>query len=225
MSIRDLILGINNLSDEQAENELLRSSVIRNSPQVITKHAGGKAVDWSASLGALTLASSNTGEAIALDPAVLCCGQPSVKCTLSTSASQTYIGRYTPTNAISFKDFRSLSIPYRITGNESAAGGFGFEIWLKAASGKQARIKCVVGSVQPGDWAIATWTRGDTTSTNVSFTGGASGWSFMDTETITAVDIVTSSATGSNGYPVWIGPILVNRGGPKGVLSLRMDGE
>jgi len=187
---------------------------------------GGVAADWSADFGALIVASANANEACALDSSVLIGGKPAVKCTFSdTAGATTYIGRYTPTNPISFKNFVSLEIPFRVTCNESAtnvatfANQFG--IWLKAASGKQARLRVDSSGLQPGGWMVLRWTRSET-STVVSFSGGASDWSFLDTETITAIDFVYAATVAANTAPVWIGPLVVNAQS-RGIVTLRMD--
>lgn len=195
--------------------------------QVKSRFAGAVACDWSAELGALTLASANANEAIALDTAVLCNGKPTVKCTFSDGVSTTYIGRYTPTNPISFANFTSIEIPIRISCNESstnvANGANPFGIWLKAASGKQARLRFDSSGTYPGGWQLLKFTRSETGT--VVFFNGASDWQWLDTETITAIDFVNAGpATGALTAPVWVGPIVVNARS-RGVVSIRMDGE
>jgi len=188
----------------------------------LSRRRGGIFCDWGSYLGALTLASANTAEAVALDTAVLFDGYPAVKCTLSTTNAATYIARWTPTNTISLKNFVNIQVPFRMTGVDSTCS-HGLQIWLKCASGKQARLVPIHTRTLPGEWRVDTWVR-TTLSGTVSFTN-TSNWDFLDSEQINAIDIVATSQVASNPYPFWLGPLRANATGDKGVLSIRLDGE
>lgn len=184
---------------------------------------GGPFCDWGPEFGALTLVSANAAEAVAIDSTVTIGGQSAVKCTFSTAASATYIARWTPTNTISLKNFTNIRIPFKITGCDLTCST-GLAVWLKCASGKNIRLTIPHTATVPGEWNFATWNKAEISGT-VSFAGGATGWDLFDSEQVNAIDIIASTVTASNGYPIWLGPIAVNTRAKKGMLSLRMDGE
>lgn len=192
------------------------------------RRRGGVAVDWSAGLGTLSVATGGIDSAIALDSTVLYDGKPTVKCTFSTAAADTFVGRYTLTNPVSFKNFKNIVIPIKITASDAvgtvatAANPLG--VWLKTASGKQIRLRLVCDGVGPDNWCLMSFVRGETSAV-LSFAGGAT-WSTLDSETITEIDFVHIAASGivSNSYPVWIAPLLVDSLATS-VVSLRLDGE
>ena len=190
------------------------------------KYPGGVVVDWSAQYGALAMVSTDAGDDVAVDTAVLFKGKPTIKCTFSNAASGTYIARYTPTNPISFKGVKSIQIPIRITCNESASGvsqepTAAFQVWFKAASSKTWRALLTASKVPPGEWNV--FSVNEDVTTYLVFSGGAT-WATFETETITAIDIVQTSIAASVNYPVWVGPISINAKA-KGRVSIRMDGE
>ena len=218
------------LTTDASGNTVLSGAASRNIllGNDVQRRRGGIAVDWSAGLGTLSKPTGGVDSAIALDTGVTYRGNPTVKCTFSTVSADTFVGRYTLTNPVSFKSFKNITIPIKITASDAvgtvatAANPFG--VWLKTASGKQIRFRLVADGVGPDNWALMSWVRGETNSV-LSFAGGAT-WDTLDSETITEIDLVHSAATGivSNAYPIWIGPVLIDSLSTS-VVSIRMDGQ
>ncbi|OYX76068.1 MAG: hypothetical protein B7Y82_14360 [Sphingomonadales bacterium 32-65-25] len=190
-----------------------------------TKDTGGVICDWSTRSGALSMASTGTGDDIALDSTVLYAGRPTAKLTFSSDASSTYIGRFTFTNGLSLKDILSIQIPLHITSNASAGNiagepSYALQIWLKTATG-QVRLHCSATSIPPDSWHVFSF--GEDNTTHVTFAGGYT-WASLQTETFTAIDIVQTTIAESANYPVHVGQIRTNAK-TRGRVSIRMDGE
>lgn len=215
----------------QTDNTGAVASVVDTAGNVFTRavqpsQPGAVVVDWSAQYGALAMVSTDAGDDVAVDTAVLSAGKPTIKCTFSNAASGTYIARYTPTNPISLKGVKSIQVPIKITCNEAASNiaqepGNALQIWLKTGSGKTFRLLCTASKVPVGEWSTFSFNRD--LATYLTYSGGST-WDTFDTETITAIDIVQSSIAASVNYPVWIGPIGANAK-TTGRVSIRMDGE
>lgn len=194
-----------------------------------TRRLGATVVDWSASFGALTLATGGTAAACALDTAVQFDGKPTVKCTFSTTATDTFIGRYTLADGVSFKGFKNIVIPIKITAADvvgtvgTAANPLG--VWLKTAGGRQYRLRLVCDGVGPDGWHYFSYNRTETSGL-VTLAGGPAAMTDLDNDTITIIDIIHAAGSGivSNAYPVWFGPILRDAIATP-VVSLRLDGE
>lgn len=194
-----------------------------------TRRRGAVVVDWSAAFGSLTLPTGGTAAACALDTGALFDGKPTVKCTFSTTAADTYVGRYTLTNPVSFKNFKNIVIPIRITASDAvgtvATSANPFGVWLKTAGGKQYRLRLVCDGVGPNGWSYLSFNRTESAYL-MTFSGGAVALTDLDTELITTIDLVHIAGAGivSNAYPVWLGPILRDAVASP-VVTLRFDGQ
>lgn len=190
---------------------------------------GGIWCDWSTYNGTLAMVSTDANDDIALDTSVTLDGYPAAKCTFTDAASGTFIADYTFANAISLKDFRTIQVPLRITGIDSgntggvATGSTPFQLWLTLSGGGTVRLQCDANNVPPNTWQVFSWSR-ESPSGLVTFAGGATAWSDLDSQTITKIRIVqaTGAAT-SNAYPVWIGPVRCDAQA-MGHVSIVMDG-
>lgn len=191
------------------------------------RRRGSHIIDFSPGSGTLSLPTGGAGTSIALDNTVLIDGRPSVKCTFSTSASDTFVGRFALTDPVSFKDFKNIVIPIKITAND-AVGNVGtstnpFYIWLRLSGTGTARLRLDCSGISPDGVGLYTWTRSES-ATVVDFGGGID-WSTLDSQTVTQVDFVNLASAGiGNAYPVWVGNIYKDVCGTP-IVSLRMDGQ
>lgn len=190
---------------------------------------GGIFCDWAAYNGTLAMVSTDAADDIALDTTVTLDGYPTAKCTFTTAASGTFIADYTFANAISLKNFRTIQVPVKITGCDSGnTGGVGtgaapFQLWLTLSGGDTIRLLCDFTNIPPNQWAVFSWSRSNSSTGMVTFSGAAT-WASLDSQTITKIRIVqaTSAAT-SNNYPVWLGPVRCDARA-RGYVSIVMDG-
>lgn len=192
----------------------------------VEKSVGGVFCDWQTSTGTLAMVSTDANDDVALDTAVTLDGLPTVKTTFSDAATGTYIAGFTFTNAVSLKNFRTISVPVKIT-SLLTAGNVGitaapFQIWLMLTGGKSIRMQCDFANIPPGGWHVFTFSRSSPAGL-VSFGGGAS-WADLDSITIASVRIVQGTVTASNSYPVWVGGLRVDAR-TTGHVSIVMDGE
>lgn len=191
------------------------------------KASGGIFCDWQPGTGSLAMVSTDAGDDVALDSTVPLDGVSSVKCTFSNAASGTYIASFTFTNAISLANFKTLQVPVRVTSCDStggvAQGGTPFQIWLYLSGGGTIRLQCVATNIPPGYWHVFSFSR-ESGAGLVTFNGGATGWSDLDSQTITSVRIVQATIAASVGYPIWVGQLRCDARA-RGMVSIVMDGE
>lgn len=188
--------------------------------------------DWSSDLGSL-LITAGTGTA-ALDSTVTIGGKPALKYTPG-AASETGVARYTLTNPCRIQDIRSIQIPVRHTAQYgTTVSGTGIstaniQIWVITSAARQYRLYLRDAGIVAGGMTVYTWSPRETTDTFV-LSGGAvwmqadgSTLASVELETVTQIQVVHFSSVQSAGYPVWIGPVYVNRRAARGVVSLRFD--
>lgn len=187
---------------------------------------GGIWCDWQSGTGTLAMVSTDAGDDVALDTAVTLDGYAAAKCTFSNAASGTFIAEFTFTNAVSLKNFKTIQVPIRITGNDSTGGVISntapFQVWLYLSGGGTVRLQCDGANHPPGMWHVYSFSR-ESPSGMVTFASGATAWTDLDSQTISKVRIVQASIAASVGYPIWVGPMRVNARAV-GTLSIVLDG-
>lgn len=191
--------------------------------------AGTPICDWQPAGGTLSLVSSNGGgEAIALDPTVLCDGLPMARVTCGNTG--TLVAQYVFSAPITLAQMQSLQIPIRVSQNNAVFGGTGpVQIWL---------WDDLTGTRQ---WRLSTslnMSRARPGATHVlSFGPGvaADGWAFggtsaptntsdMDAYTIDRIRIVIAVPGSVAGEAAWLGPIRANSR-RRSVVSIVLDGQ
>ena len=200
-----------------------RGTPVKTPP--VLKNFGASVCDWQTSTGALTL-SAGTGATAALDTSVQLFGKPTLKCTFSSAASDTFIATFTPTSPVRLRDIKTLQIPILFTNNQTANGGIGanatpLQVWLGTSNGKSIRAQCRFEYLQSGAWTTLSFSRATAYITNNTL-------SELDAAgvTITTIKIVqATNATAANSNPVWIGEIRADTALDKGRVSIVMDGE
>lgn len=188
--------------------------------------------DWSADLGVL-LITAGTGTA-ALDSSVMIDGRPALRYTPG-AATETGVARYTLTTPCRIQDIRSIQIPVRHTAQVgTTVSGTGnatanIQIWLITSANKQFRLYLRDAGVIAGGDTVYTWSPRETTDTYV-LSGGAvwmqadgSALCSAENETVTQFQVVHFSSVQSAAFPIWLGPVYVNRRASHGVVSLRFD--
>lgn len=188
---------------------------------------GGIWCDWQSGTGTLAMVSTDAGDDVALDSTVPLDGMATVKCTFSNAASGTYIAEFAFTNALSLKNFRTLQVPVKITSSDSASGvalnTAALQVWLYLSGGGTVRLQCDAANVPPGHWHVFSFSR-ESPSGLVTFSGGATAWTDLDSQTVTKVRIVQGTIAASVDYPVWFGALRCDARA-KGAVSIVMDGQ
>lgn len=187
--------------------------------------AGTPICDWQTATGALTL-SAGTAAAAAVDTSVTLFGKPTLKCTFSSAASDTYIATFTPTNPLRLRDIKTIQVPILFTSNASGNGNVGsgvapFQVWIGTSNSKSIRLMCYFSNLQAGAWTTLSFGRTSQSVSNHAI-------SEMDAAgvTVTTIKIVqATNNTAANSNPVWVGEIRADTAAPKGRVSIVMDGE
>jgi hypothetical protein len=188
---------------------------------------GGVICDWQPATGTLAMVSTDAGDDVALDTTLWIDDKNPIKCTFSNAASGTYIARFTFANAISLKNLKTIQVPVQISSNHTASGvGIStahFQVWLTLSGGGTIRLLMDFDGIPPGERHVFSWSRSSAAGM-VTFAGGATAWTDLDSQTVTRLDIVQATIAASVGYPVWIGPVRAD-GRTTGRVSICMDGE
>lgn len=187
------------------------------------RFAGGLGTDWQPVSGSMAVTSANGGELAAIDPTVLIEGLPAMKLTFSASGG-TYIARYTLTNPVSFAQFKTIQVPFLITGNDTNSGLSIIQVWALFSDGSSARLQIGLGDIPPLKWNNTSMSRFSTPVSPGGITFSGATMSTFDTLTITSFQFVIATSAGSVNYPVWVGPIR-STGNSVGRISLVFDGE
>jgi hypothetical protein len=190
------------------------------------KTPGAVICDWQPSTGTLAMVSTDAGDDVALDTTQWIDGKNPIKCTFSNAASGTFIARFTFANAISLKGCKTIQIPVQISSNHTASGvGIStaqFQAWITLSGGGTIRLLMEFDGIPPGERHVFSWSR-SAAAGMVTFAGGATAWTDLDSQTVTRIDIVQGTIAASVGYPVWVGPIRAD-GRTTGRVSITMDG-
>jgi hypothetical protein len=189
---------------------------------------GSVVIDHSPARGTWLVTTANAGEAVAYDPGVLFDGWPSVKITIPTVTGATSVFKYTPTNPVSLKQFRSLSFCVKAPICDAAwnignNAGLPIQYWLVLTNGKQIRLRFNLTGIRPDGTKVFRWTRDQTAST-VVFSSGATGWADVDNATVAYIQVVYSSGSSAPpaGTSFWISCFRLNTGAIP-IVSLRFD--
>lgn len=199
-------------------------SVARN-PATI-KNSGASVCDWQAATGSVSL-SAGAGATAALDSSVALFGKPTMKCTFSTAASDTFIATFTLTNPVRLRDIKSLQIPLLFTSNQAANGGIGagatpFQVWLETSDSKSIRAQCRFEFLQSGAWTTLSF---DRATAYITGTGSLASLDAAGVKVNSIKIVQATNNTAANANPVWVGEIRSDVSVGKGRVSIVMDGE
>lgn len=192
--------------------------------------AGTLLTDWQTN-GALALISANGGaEAVALDAAVTCDGQPMVRCTQGSSG--TYIADLLLTAPVYLAQMQSLQIPVRFDSNASAWTGSSnsLQLWLwdDSTGTRQWRLNASLRALDASELRT-----GATHMLSLAPGANSQGWAFggtsaptnttgLDAYSVYRLRLVVVNVT--SGAQCWVGPIRAN-GRRKPVITLCLDGQ
>lgn len=194
------------------------------------KNFGTSLCDWQSATGSLALTSAGAGSSAALDSSVTLFGKPTLKCTFSSAASDTYIATFTPTNPVRLRDIKTIQVPVLFTSNSQhasspnggiGAGGSPFQIWIGTSNSKSIRLQGYFTNLQPGAWTTLSFGRQSPSIITNTI-------SELDTAGVTVTSIKIVQATNNSAainYPVWVGEIRADTSVDRGRVSIVMDGE
>lgn len=186
---------------------------------------GSTVCDWQPANGSYSLI-AGVGASAALDTGVKLFDKPTVKCTFSTNASDTFIATFTLSTPICLRDVQTIQVPLLFTNNQLSNGGVGattspFQVWITASNGAVMRLQCRFEYLQSGVWTTLSFDRATAYVTN-------SPLSSLDAAgvTVTSIKLVqASNSAAANSAPVWVGEIRADVAVRKGRVSIVMDGE
>lgn len=182
--------------------------------------------DWNTARGTLALTSSGANSSATLDHTVLCNNKPTLRCIFST-ATDTYIARYTFTNPLRLRDVQALQIPILISNNQTAGGagtiGTPFQIWFGLSTGATIRANAYFNLMRSGAFQTYSYSR---VSTSLNLVSGVAIATLDNAAvTITYVQIVQATTAAAAANIIWVGEIKADVSTDKARIVIRMDGE
>ncbi len=187
-------------------------------------YPGSLVTDWGSAGALSTTGSTGTGFAFALDTSVLCNGKPAVKCTPQSDATaQTFIGIWTPTNAIRLRDAQAIQVPILFTShNGSAIDYTSLKVWIQTSDAKSIRLSfsALATAYRAGAWQTISFSR-------ASSSVGTNTMDSLDTAgvTVTSVRVVFSTTGNASAFPIWFGEIRADVSRKPGRVVITIDGE